>query len=367
MNLGRVKAMSGKEFIQIARDWRSLWLALMIPVFMLVLFGYALTLDVDNVPLAVWDQDKSQLSRDFIRGFEGSPYFRIAGYVQRYPQIEDAIDSNEVLAGLVVPRDFSALLRSGKAAPVQLILDGSNSNTASISLGYAQGIVAQFNGRFAPAPPPLEMRPRVWFNPELRSKNYIVPGLIAVIMMVVGGLLTALTVSREWERGTMEQLISTPVKRTEIIIGKFVPYFCIGMADVLIAVLMGLFLFGVPLRGSVPLLFGFCALFLAGVLGQGILISVVTRNQFLSIQYVFMSTFLPSFLLSGFAFPIANMPLPVQAVTFLIPARYLITVLRGIYLKGVGLEVLWPEALFLAVFSAFMLMLAHSKFRKKVG
>ncbi|MGE5309127.1 MAG: ABC transporter permease [Deltaproteobacteria bacterium] len=367
MNYKRVLAMTGKEFIQIIRDWRSLGLALLIPVFMLILFGYALTLDVDNVPLAVWDQDKSVASRDFIRLFSGSPYFKVAGYVQRYGQIEDAIDNNSVFAGLVIPRDFSALLSSGRASPVQLILDGSNSNTASITLGYAQGIVLGYNLGLSRRLPPVDLRPRVWFNPDLRSRNYIVPGLIAIIMMVVGGLLTGLTVSREWERGTMEQLISTPVHRSEIILGKLIPYFCLGITDVLIAVLMGIFLFGVPLRGSIPLLFCFCALFLAGVLGQGILISIVTRNQFLSTQLVFMSTFLPAFLLSGFAFPIANMPAPVQAVTYLVPARYLITVLRGIYLKGVGLAVLWPEAVFLALFAALMLVAADRKFIKKVA
>lgn len=377
MNAGRVRAMTRKEFTQVVRDWRSLVMALLVPVFMLVLFGFALTLDVNNVPLAVWDQDGSTVSRDFIREFSGSPYFRVKGYVARYAQIEDAIDVNGVLGGLVLPRDFSRLLLAGRPAPAQLILDGSDSNTATLALGYAQSIVSRYNLALAASAyaavagksftPALDFRPRVWYNPELRGQNYIIPGLIAIIMMVVGSLLTALTVSREWERGTMEQLISTPVRRTEVIAGKFIPYFCIGMIDVLIAVVMSVFIFHVPLHGSIPLLFLLCALFLAGTLGQGIYISTATRNQFLSSQFAFLTTFLPAFLLSGFTFPIANMPLPVQAVTFLVPARYLIVILRGIYLKGVGLEVLWPDVLFLAVFAAVMLLLADRKFSKKVA
>ncbi|NLF38916.1 ABC transporter permease, partial [bacterium] len=211
---------------------------------------------------------------------------------------------------------------------------------------------------------PLDVRPRVWFNADLESKNYIIPGLIAVIMMVIAALLTSLTVAREWERGTMEQLISTPVKGPELILGKLLPYFAIGMLDVLIAVLMGEFLFRVPLRGNVALLFGMAAVFLAGALSLGVLISVVTKSQLLASQLAMVMTFLPSFLLSGFMYAIANMPRPIRIATHLIPARYFVALLKGIYLKGVGLEILAAEAGLLAAFGAATVALANLKFRK---
>jgi len=269
---------------------------------------------------------------------------------------------------------------------VQLILDGSDSNTATIALGYAEGVtdgysrevrIEQVNrqagqpgqgGQTGPADlaPPVELRPRVWFNGDLESRNFIIPGLIAVIMMVIAALLTSLTVAREWERGTMEQLISTPVRGPELIAGKLVPYFVIGMLDVTIAVLMGQFLFHVPMRGSVPLLFLMAAVFLIGALSMGLLISVVTRNQMLASQFALVGTFLPAFLLSGFAFAIINMPPAVQAVTYLIPARYFVALIKAIYLKGVGLEVLWPEAALLTAFAAIMFTLAVVKFKKRL-
>jgi ABC-2 type transport system permease protein len=217
-----------------------------------------------------------------------------------------------------------------------------------------------------PPAPPLETRSRVFFNPEMESRNYIIPGLIAVIMMVIAALLSSLTVAREWERGTMEQLISTPVKGPELILGKLVPYFCIGMFDVLLAVLMGEFLFHVPLRGSLLLLFSTAALFLLGALALGIFVSIVTKSQLLANQLSLVLTFLPAYLLSGFMTPIANMPKALQLLTYLIPARYFVTLLKSIYLKGVGLEILGREVLFLAAFGAAMLTLAIVSFKRKL-
>ena len=239
-----------------------------------------------------------------------------------------------------------------------MIVDGSDSNTATIASGYAEVIVAAFSqdllllefhrsGGVAPISP-VEMRPRVWFNADLESRNYIIPGLIAVIMMVIAALLTSLTVAREWEQGTMEQLISTPVKAPELIIGKLIPYFTIGMFDVFLAVLMGEFLFQVPLRGSVILIFAQAAIFLIGTLSLGMLISIVTRNQLLASQLAMVATFLPAFLLSGFAYPIRSMPQVLQWITYLVPAKYFVILLKGIYLKGVGPRVLMVEGMFLA-------------------
>lgn len=376
MNRQRLLAVARKEMLHILRDPRSLGMAIVIPMLLLVLFGYALTLDVDRVGLAVWDASNSPASRELVSRFAGSRYFTVQP-ASSYKELETAINSSRVLAALVIPVDFGRRLAGPEPTPVQLLIDGSDSNTATIAIGYAEATVQGFsrdvvlramtgNGRAA-ATSPLELRPRVWFNSDMQSKNSIVPGLIAVIMMVIAALLTSLTVAREWERGTMEQLIATPVRASELIGGKLLPYFAIGMLDMLIAVLMGEFLFQVPLRGSVALLFMMAAVFLAGALALGMLISIVTRSQLLASQLAMVLTFLPSFLLSGFMYAIANMPAPIQVMTHLIPARYFVALLKGIYLKGVGLEVLALEAGLLSLFAAGVVTVAHRKFRKRLG
>ena len=376
MNLRRLWAVARKESLHIRRDPRSLGLAIGIPMLMLLMFGYALTLDVDHVPLVVWDQSGTPVSRDYVAHFTGSRYFQLVGMVTDYGELERIIDRRTADIALVIPPDFAAQVEAGRLAPVQAIVDGSDSNTAAIVLGYTQAVTAAFNQRIAveqirraagavPAPA-LDLRPRVWFNEDLKSRNFIIPGLIAVIMGLIAALLTSLTVAREWERGTMEQLISTPVKPPEIILGKLVPYFVIGMFDVLIAVLMAVYLFDVPLLGSVPLLFAMAALFIIGTLSQGILISTVARQQLLASQVAMVSTFLPAFLLSGFMFAIPNMPTVVQAITYIVPARYFVALVKGIYQRGVGLEVLWRDAVFLLVFSVVAAAAAIARFKKKL-
>jgi len=376
MNTLRIWAVSRKEFIHIIRDPRSLGMSIAIPMLLLLLFGYALTLDVDDVPMVVWDQEGSQASREFVSRFTGSPYFSLREYVRNYRELEGAVDSGRALAALVIPKGFAGKIESGREAPVQLIVDGSDSNTATIAIGYADGVAMVYSQDVAldeirrmggtELALPLDVRPRVWFNPDLESKNYIIPGLIAVIMMVIAALLTSLTVAREWERGTMEQLISTPVKGRELILGKLLPYFAIGMLDVLLAVLMGEFLFQVPLRGNVALLFAMAAIFLAGALSLGMVISVVTKSQLLASQLAMVMTFLPAFLLSGFMYAISNMPKAIQLVTYLIPARYFVALLKGIYLKGIGLNILFIEAGLLTIFGIMMIVLANVKFKKKL-
>lgn len=372
----RVWAVARKEFIHIFRDPRSLGMAIAIPMLLLVLFGYALKLDVDNVPIVVWDRSESHASGEFISRFDGSAYFSIKEYVHTYPEVEHAIDSAQALVALVIPENFARRIDSGRTAAVQLIVDGSDSNTATIAMGYADAIASAFSQDVAlrevrrsgarDLQLPTDLRPRTWYNQDMESKNYIIPGLIAVIMMVIAALLTSLTVAREWESGTMEQLISTPVKGSELILGKFIPYFVIGMFDVLMSVLTGEFLFNVPLRGSVILLFGMAAVFLTGALSMGMVISILARGQLLASQLAMVLTFLPSFLLSDFMYAVSNMPRPIQMMTYLIPARYFVVLLKGIYLKGVGLPILWTEGLLLVVFSVLMVVWANLKFKKKL-
>jgi ABC-2 type transport system permease protein len=377
MKLRRVWAVARKEFLHVIRDIRSLIMAIAIPMMMLILFGFALTLDVDHVPMAVFDQSGTVRSRDFISRFGDSPYFSIRKHVNNEQELTWAIDFGEVMMGLVIPRDFAQRIDAGRDVAVQLNADGADSNTATIAMNYAAVIAQTYaleidaqrtnrRGRAA-LQIPLDVRPRVLFNEDMESRNYIIPGLIAVLMMTISGMLTSLTISREWERGTMEQLISTPVKTTELIVGKLIPYFVIGIVDVLIAVVMGEFVFHVPLRGNVALLFGSASIFLVGALAMGTVISIVTKNQLLSSQVAMVSTFLPSFLLSGFIFTIANMPQAIQIVTYAVPARYFITILKDIYLKGVGLEILWLQIVFLAIYGAAMVALANMKLKKKLA
>ena len=377
MKLVRVSAVARKEFIHIVRDPRSLGMAIAIPMLLLFLFGYALALDVDRVPLMVWDQSQTPASREFLTYFTGSRYFSLQRYATGYPEIERAMDTREALVGLVIPRDFAARAHALAPVRVQAIVDGSDSNTATIAMGYLNAISLVYSNNVllehtrritgkSPVPP-VDFRPRVWFNADLESRNYIIPGLIAVIMMVIAALLTSLTVAKEWEQGTMEQLISTPVKGPELVVGKLLPYFALGMLDVLLAVLMGAFVFDVPLRGSVPLLFGVSAVFLSGALSMGILISIVARSQLLASQLAMILTFLPSFLLSGFMFPREAMPSFFRAVSNILPVTFFLQISRGILLKGVGLSALWPQVLSLLGLLVFFLGLSILKFRKTIA
>ncbi len=376
MNARRVTAVARKELLHIFRDPRSLGMAIAIPMMMLLLFGFALTLDVDHVPFVVWDQSRTPDSRELVSRFDGSPYFSLVRYVDNERDMNQAIDSGEALMGLVIPYNFARKLASETEAPLEVDISGVDSNTGTIALGYADAIVEIYSqewmirrfGRLGPTKlqVPLDVRARVWFNADLESRNYIVPGLIAVIMMVIAAMLTSLCFAREWERGTMEQLISTPVQGSELVFGKLIPYFAIGLLDMVLAVVLGQFMFQIPLRGNVALLFGVASIFLVGVLTMGMLFSITTKSQLLASQLAMTTTFLPAFILSGFIFAIVNMPRPIQWITYLVPARYFIGILKGIYLKGVGLEILATDTILLIVFAVAMVVLAQWKFKKKL-
>jgi ABC-2 type transport system permease protein len=376
MNFGRTWAIFRKEIIHVRRDPISLLQVILLPVVLLLLYGYALTFDIKNVTLAIYDQERSQLSEDFVNRFRGTDYFRLVKFTSSYNELRDLITARVVQAGLLIPYDFSWSYQTGKTAQVQVLVDGTDSNTANIVLGYVQGVAAGYNQTLlvqrlqakgaGKQDPPVDHQTRFWFNEDLESRTNIVPGLIAVIMTVVGALLTALTVVRELERGSMEGLMATPLKKAELLLGKLGPYFIIGMFDMAIVMALGKFLFQVPLRGSPLLLIGLSAIFLIATLGQGLLISVSAENQLQAFQMAMLTTFLPSFLLSGFVFSIYLMPLPLQIASYIVPARYLVTVSKGIYLKGIGIKVLWPSALMLAAAAAFFVLMAIRKFVKKI-
>lgn len=372
----RTRAVFLKECRHIVRDVRSLIMALAVPLLMLLLFGFALSLDVDRIPTLIYDADRTSESRDLVERFAGSRYFEIRGYVDAYQPIEEGIDRGRILMGVTIPREYGKRVAAGQTAPVQVLLDGSDSNTASIALGYVDALIRGYGlelrsealmrkgGRRLEAA--VDPRLRVWYNSTLESKNQVVPGLIAVILMIIAALLTSLTIAREWEMGSMEQLLSTPLRPAELILGKMLAFFLLGVTDMLIAVLVGLGVFHVPFRGSVLLLAGTSAVFLIGALFWGIFISAATRSQLMAYQMGFLTSFLPAFLLSGFIYAIENMPLPIQVVSYIFPARYFVRILRGIFLKGVGLEVLWLEVLFLAAYTAIVFLLAVRKLRQRI-
>ena len=362
----RTWAMTRKEILHIARDPRSLALALALPFIMLLMFSYALSLDVDHVPTLVLDHDNSPESRDLISRFQGSPYFDVA-LATGYSEIERKINRSEILLAVVIPEDFSKRLLTGTPKAVQLILDGSDSNTASIAKAYAESVIAGFAAARFHAAPAVDARVRVWYNSSMRSRNFIVPGLLAVILMIIAALLTSLTIAREWEMGTMEQLLSTPLRPAEMIVGKLGAFFLLGVADAVISIVSAVFIFEIPFRGNIFFLAFATSLFLIGAFSWGLFVSSISSNQLEAFQVGILSSFLPAFLLSGFVYATENMPLPIQAVSRIVPSKYFVTILKSVFLKGMGFETLWREVLFLAVYAVAVGTLAAVKLKKKVA
>lgn len=373
MNIRRVKAISYKEFIHLFRDIRSLMVIILVPVILLFLFGYALKLDVENVSVGVIDFSNSVKSKEFISYFESNNAFKINYYTDNYKDAELLLDTNKIKMIIVIPSSFAEDLENKMNTKVQVIIDGSDITTASSIINYTAGVTASYtqmfieniirtggiNISYGSAVPEI----RYWFNEDMRSVNYLFPGLVAIIMSVVAGFLTSLTISREWETGTMEQLIPTPVTEGEVISGKLITYFLIGLIDVIIYILIGEFVFHVPLKGNTLLVFLFATIFLLCMLSFGIFVSIVMKSQLASSQVTTTTTLLPAFLLSGFVFDINNMPIVIQWITYFFPARYFVDILRGLYLKGVGIEYLYLNAGFLIFYSVILLVLCRLFFK----
>jgi ABC-2 type transport system permease protein len=377
MNFRRTYAMARKEILHIIRDPRSLIAAFTQPLLMLVLFGYALSLDVDRIPTIVYDLDQTPLSDSLIKSFRGSRYFNIVEEAKGYRPIDNAIDTRRALLAVVVPTDYSRNLLEGREAAVQLLIDGSDSNTAAIAQGYAEGLIqtfalqtrenAQSMRTGSVIHVPVEARVRVWYNTDLVSRDFIVPGLIGVIIMIIASLLTSLTVAREWENGTMEQLLSTPVRPVEIAMGKLAAYFLLGLADMGVSLAVAIFVFHVPLKGSPTLLLVSSCVFIFGALGWGIFISASQRSQLAAYQLGTLTSFLPAFLLSGFIYSIDNMPAVIRAIALFVPARYFIEIIKGVFLKGTGLRILWFNLVLLTAYAGLVFYWATSKLKKKVA
>jgi ABC-2 type transport system permease protein len=365
-------AVATKELRQILRDSRSLMILLFIPAFFLLLFGYALNFDIRNVTLAVQDQDRSAKSRELVSAFTNSGYFSLVGYVDSPAELDRLVDEGRVRTILAIPAGFERDLAMGQPVTVQAIIDGDNANTASTVVGYARQLIAGYSaaqvpgsGLRVPGVPRISIEPRIWYNPQLRSTLFLVPGLIAYIAMITAVVSTALSVVREKERGTMEQVRMAPISPLPFILGKTLPYLVISFVSALVVIVAAMALFELPMRGSWPLLFGAIALFLIGAQAQGLLISTIAQSQQVAFQIALLSSLLPTMILSGFIFPISSMPIVVQWITHIVPARYFLVALRAIVLKGAGAASFWQDLLALAIFATVATALASLRLRRE--
>ena len=377
MSLTRFLAVAKKEVVQILRDSRSLIIVLIMPVILVLLFGYGVNLDLKGLPVYVYDRDGSQQSQDLLKRFQASAYFNLVRVVDNYPALARAIDDGHAKMGIVVPWDFSRRLYDGRPAQVQVLVDGSDDNTANVLIGYSQAVVQGYSSEIQlnwlrnrgqlVQPAPVSVQTRTWYNEDLERSAFIVPGVHALVMSVIGAFLTSLTIAREWERGTMEHLISTPVTPLEIMLGKLAPYFIIGMFDVIVCALLAIYWFLVPFRGSFLTLLGSSAMFMVVVLSLGFFISVIAKRQLAASQIALLVTFLPAFLLSGFLYSIEQMPTVLQWITRILPARYYVSVLKKIFLKGTPTALLYADLVPLAAFTLVLALLAIRAFHKKLA
>ena len=375
INPRNVQAVARKEFYHIVRDYRSLYMAFALPLLLILLFGYALSLDVDNVKVVIVDQDRTELSRDFAGSLDASAYFDLVTYLPDERAAVAWLDSGKATIALIIPPRWTENIRSNREAPLQVLIDASDPNIGTISRGYITSFVERYNSRllvdflgrqgFDNLRPALEGRVRVWFNEELESRNFIVPGIIAVIIMIVGAMLTSLVIAREYENGTMETIRSLPINAVEFLTGKAIPYYLIAMTDVLVALAMGQLLFGVVMKGSFWLMILASSLYLSVALGLGLFISIATKSQLVANQIALLASYLPALLLSNFVFPVENMPRMMQIVTWIVPATYYIDILNGLFLRDVGMGYLWPSYGVLLLMFLVMAAVAVVKMRRE--
>jgi ABC-2 type transport system permease protein len=375
----RTLAIIAKEFLHIRRDIRILYFALIWPVVLLLLFGYTVSYDVKNLPVTFFDLNQKSESRELYNSYRQTGIFSIVLKNDfSWAKSLSLLDKGKAKAVAIIPSDFSKKLNRLEPTSYQFLVDGSDNNTAQILIGYAAGITQDFNqkqlvkntqryGSSVPTlKPPIDYRTRFLYNPTLKSQNFIVTGLIAIIMMNIGTLLTSLAISIEWERGTMEQLLYTPIRAREFIIGKLTPYFIISLVQVTMVLLISIFVFKVPFRGNILLFYLAATLFLLGALGIGLFISLVSKTQQVASQFSSLVSFLPTFLLSGFIFPVASMPIILRSLSYLVPATYFLKIMRGLFLKGAGLNILGFDFLIMFIFAAFFIFISTRKFSKRI-
>ena len=379
MGLRRVLHLMRKEILELRQDPRLFGVVILAPIIQLNVLGYAATTDVKDVPIAIVDADRSTASRDLINRFEASANFKIVGMPGSTDEIDRYLDRGEAWMALSIPANFGQAVAAGRHATLQIAADGTDSNSTTVALGYAQTLIGGYAQDVAAESlklmPGATLAPvalvtpeiRVWFNPRLESRDFMIPGIIALLLLVVTTNLSAMAIVREKEVGTLEQLSVTPLARWELITGKLLPYAAIGIIDVVLVLVVAIYWFEVPMRGSIALLFGMCLIYLMSTLGLGLFVSTISRTQQQAMMTTIFFFLMPMIYLSGFIFPIENMPAWIQPFTYLIPLRYFLVIVRGIFLKGVGLEVLWPQAVALFAWGATVLALATLRSSKRLG
>jgi ABC-2 type transport system permease protein len=375
LNLINIKAIARKEYYHLIRDFRSMYLAFFIPLLLILMFGYALSLDVENVKTVIVDQDKTALSRDLITKLDASRYFNIIAHLPDSAAARKYLDEGATVLAVIIPPRWTSDIRADREAAIQIIFDGTDTNTAGIAEGYISAFIENYNSKLLAdfinrkgmqkIKPPVDARIRIWFNEEMESRNFIVPGIIALIIMIVGVILTSLVIAREYENGTMETIRSLPITGGEFFTGKALPYFFIGITDTLVAILMGQVLFGVVEKGSFLLMILATLIYLWAALGLGLLLSVTLKSQLVANQMAILVSYLPSLMLSDFVFPLHNMPVALRMISYFVPARYFIDILNGLYLRDLGLSYLWPDYLVLLAMSLILTGLTFKKLKRE--
>jgi len=366
-----------KEFIQLRQDKKMFGISFIAPVFQLIILGYAATFDVNRIPMAICDFDDSPSSRELIRSFTSTDYFIVSGYYEKTSEIDGQLDDGHASIALIIPRGFEKYIGAGRSAPIQVIADGTETSSANIGLNYAYIIATRYsqnivlesfiNRGLTAMPARVSAEYRVWYNPELKSRNFMVPGVLGLLLMVMTMILTSLAIVKEKELGTLEQLVVTPIKPYQLIIGKLAPFLLIGIIDVIIVVFFATLVFSLPVKGGIALLFMLTLVFLMTTLGLGLFISTISRTQQQAMMTAIFFFMLPMVFFSGFVFPIENMPRIIQYFSYVMPLSYYFVIVRGLFLKGVGMSILWPQALALLIFGSTILSMSVMRFQKRLG